>query len=141
MPEFRPICRLLVDFEDSEIGELEEVAIVLELPEVSSMDRDLSLDVFCRNLGSLDVDGDDGDWLPRSALLIVQWGRRRRQERGSRARRCGGVSEKALSQWPRVNFSLSLSHPDSPPYNYAIPLSSWPEQSLYLDYFKHISTL
>ena len=74
LAEFRPICRLVLDFEDSEIGELKVLAIVLELAEGSTIDRDLSLDVFCRNLGSFDVDGDDGDWLPRSGLLIVQWG-------------------------------------------------------------------
>lgn len=108
----RPICLLLLDFEDSETGELNELAIVLELPEGSTIDRDLSLEVFCKNLGNLDVDGDDGDWLPRSGLLIVQWGRRRRQERGSRTRRCGGASEKALSLEPRATLtSLNVLSP------------------------------
>ena len=48
-------------------------------------------------------------------------GRRRRAESGSRAGRCGGASEKALSLWPKGRCSRAqptiqrLNHPDPPP--------------------------
>lgn len=67
----------MFDLEDSgRGGELEEVvAIVLLLPLESTIDRDLSLDPFWRNLGNFELDGDDGEGELRSYLDID--GRRR----------------------------------------------------------------